>query len=151
MSHYDADIMIWSEHQSELLRRRAAGELVNEAELDWFNIAEEIESLGKTIGRELAKRISTILIQLMKLQASPAVEPRIGLFETIREQRDEIEGLLKDAPSLRQKVPAIIGEKLAVARKRVRAALADYDEQPCVDIDSLTFTAEQVLEDWFPD
>jgi hypothetical protein len=28
------------------LRRRAAGELVNEAELDWSNIAEEIEDAG---------------------------------------------------------------------------------------------------------
>jgi len=43
---YDADILEWSEHQATLLRRRAAGELVNEAELDWPNIAEEIESVG---------------------------------------------------------------------------------------------------------
>jgi len=43
---YDEDIVLWSERQGELLRRRAAGELVNEAELDWPNIAEEIESVG---------------------------------------------------------------------------------------------------------
>jgi hypothetical protein len=34
---YDDDIVLWSERQSDLLRRRAAGELVNEAELDWPN------------------------------------------------------------------------------------------------------------------
>jgi hypothetical protein len=27
---YEADIVLWSERQAELLRRRAAGELVNE-------------------------------------------------------------------------------------------------------------------------
>jgi hypothetical protein len=43
---YDEDIVLWSEGQGELLRRRAAGELVNDAELDWPNIAEEIESVG---------------------------------------------------------------------------------------------------------
>jgi len=43
---YDTDIVHWSEHQAELLRRRAAGELINEADLDWLNIAEEIESVG---------------------------------------------------------------------------------------------------------
>src|SRR4051794_32211880 len=43
---YDADVYEWSQHQAALLRRRAAGELVNEAELDWPNIAEEIESVG---------------------------------------------------------------------------------------------------------
>ena len=31
---YEADIVLWSERQSELLRRRAACERVNEAELD---------------------------------------------------------------------------------------------------------------------
>jgi Domain of unknown function DUF29 len=46
MSDYDADILLWSEHQAALLRRRAAGELVNEAEMDWPNIAEEIEDVG---------------------------------------------------------------------------------------------------------
>jgi hypothetical protein len=38
MSDYDTDILLWSEHQAELLRRRATGELVNEAEMDWPNI-----------------------------------------------------------------------------------------------------------------
>jgi hypothetical protein len=46
MSDYDTDILLWSERQAELLRRRAAGELDNEAALDWPNIAEEIESVG---------------------------------------------------------------------------------------------------------
>ena len=43
---HEEDIVLWSERQGELLRRRAAGELINEAELDWPNIAEEIESVG---------------------------------------------------------------------------------------------------------
>ena len=42
------DILLWSERQAELLRRRAAGELVNDAELDWPNIAEEIEDVGRS-------------------------------------------------------------------------------------------------------
>ncbi len=48
MSDYDTDILIWSERQAELLRRRAAGELINEADLDWSNIAEEVESVGRS-------------------------------------------------------------------------------------------------------
>lgn len=70
MSDYDADISIWSERQGELLRRRATGELVNEAELDWRNIAEEIEALGKSDRRELRNRIATLLDHLIRLQAS---------------------------------------------------------------------------------
>ena len=45
---YEGDILLWSQHQADLLRRRAAGELVNETELDWPNIAEEIEAVGRT-------------------------------------------------------------------------------------------------------
>ena len=48
MSEYDADIVVWSEQQAALLRRRAAGEIVNETEMDWSNIAEEIEAVGRS-------------------------------------------------------------------------------------------------------
>jgi hypothetical protein len=46
---YEGDILLWSEHQADLLRRRAAGELVNETELDWPNIAEQIEHTGGSL------------------------------------------------------------------------------------------------------
>ena len=43
---YDEDIVLWSEQQADLLRRHAAGERANSADLDWENIVEEIESVG---------------------------------------------------------------------------------------------------------
>jgi len=87
----------------------------------------------------------------MKLTASPATEPRIGWRKTIREQRAEIDLLLEDAPSLRQTVGDVISKRLDKAKEQVRAALADYGEQPRVDIGSLTFAENQVLGDWFPE
>jgi hypothetical protein len=45
---YDDDILLWSAHQAALLRRRAAGELVNDAEIDLTNVAEEIEDVGRS-------------------------------------------------------------------------------------------------------
>lgn len=48
MADYASDILEWSERQATLLRRRAAGELVNEAELDWPNIAEAIADAGRS-------------------------------------------------------------------------------------------------------
>ena len=44
---YDADILTWSERQAALLRRLAAGEQVNE-QIDWENVVEEIESVGRS-------------------------------------------------------------------------------------------------------
>ncbi len=43
---YDADTLTWSERQAALLRRLAAGERVN-ADLDWANVIEEVESVGR--------------------------------------------------------------------------------------------------------
>lgn len=148
-SLYDTDVLLWSEEQARALRAAAHGG--TNLPIDWENVAEEIESLGKSLARELASRISTVLIHLMKLEASPATEPRKGWAETIRQQRDEIERVLTQAPSLRRTVPGVIGEELRGARRRVSAALADYGEQCRVDISALTFTEEQVLDDWFPD
>ena len=151
MSDYDTDISIWSERQGELLRRRATGELVNEAELDWRNIAEEIEALGKSDRRELRNRIATLLDHLIRLQASPATSPRAGWRKTVREQRRGIQTLLKESPSLGPAVPVIIGEELSGAREEALASLADNNEQPRVDVASLDFTADQVLGPWLPE
>jgi hypothetical protein len=49
---YDSDILLWSEHQAALLRRRAAGELVNDADLDWANI-EQLHAVQSLLGQAL--------------------------------------------------------------------------------------------------
>ena len=41
---YDRDVLAWSEHQADLLRRLARGERVND--LDWEHVVEEIEDVG---------------------------------------------------------------------------------------------------------
>jgi len=68
---YDTDIVLWSERQSELLRRRAAGELVNEAELDWPNIAEEIESVGSEQRHAVESLLMQALVHMLKAEAWP--------------------------------------------------------------------------------
>ena len=71
MSDYDTDILEWSERQAALLRRRAAGELVNEAELDWPNIAEEIESVGNEQRHAVESLLLRALIHMLKAEAWP--------------------------------------------------------------------------------
>ena len=71
MSDYDTDILTWSERQGELLRRRAAGELVNDAELDWPNIAEEIESVGREQLHAVESLLLRALLHMLKAEAWP--------------------------------------------------------------------------------
>ncbi len=58
---YDTDILEWSEQQAALLRRVAAGERVNDSDLDWPDIIEEIES----VGREQLLAVESLLVQAM--------------------------------------------------------------------------------------
>jgi hypothetical protein len=69
---YVDDVYEWSQHQAALLRRRAAGELINEAELDWPNIAEEIESVGKSELRACRSALVNAIAHFMKARAWPA-------------------------------------------------------------------------------
>ena len=69
---YDEDFVRWTEEQAAALRRAKGSNLA----LDWENLAEEIESLGKSDRRELRSQITRILRHLVKLEASPAAEPR---------------------------------------------------------------------------
>jgi hypothetical protein len=68
---YDDDILMWSERQAELLRRTAAGERVNSAELDWPNIIEEIESVGNEQLRAVNSNLMQALMHMLKAKAWP--------------------------------------------------------------------------------
>ena len=145
---YDGDLALWAEDQARALRSAARAR--TNLPIDWENVAEEIESLGKSQGRELASRVRTVLVHLMKLQASPAADPRAGWRATVRRERAEIENVLKNSPSLTATVPAVIEAKLSTARRIVGAEMLDFGEQPQVDLARLRCSADQVLGDWFP-
>ena len=112
MSDYDTDILTWSERQATLLRRRAAGELVNDADIDWPNVAEEIESVGRSERRELRNRMARLQQHLLKWRYQPEHRSR-SWRTTITTQRREIEALLADSPSLRATLPDVRPPRIA--------------------------------------
>lgn len=146
---YDTDLVLWAENQARALRD--AGHARTNLPIDWENVAEEIESLGKSQARELASRIRAILVHLIKLQASPATEPRPGWRETIIEQRNEIGQVIEDSPSLRQTIDQVIAKEIVPARRQASIALADHGETARTEIDLLNYAEAEVLGDWLPD
>jgi len=147
---YDHDFMLWTEQQAAALR----GAKDSNLPLDWENLAEEIESLGKSQRTELNSQIRRILRHLFKLEASPAADPRAGWRATIRDARAEIEGLLEISPSLRREVEGVIRKQSATAAKLAADDLEGYGEPAAgvkMRLEHGVFTAEQVLGDWFPD
>jgi hypothetical protein len=138
---YDEDFTLWTEQQAALLRRRAAGELVNDAELDWRNIAEEIESVGGNTRRELRNRLARLLQHLLKWRYQPEHRSRSWRL-TIRTQRQEIDDLLSDNPSLQSKLP----ELFLAAYPRARTLA--LEETGLLDLPQASpFTVEQALGD----
>ena len=68
---YDTDILTWSEHQAELLRRHAAGERANDGAIDWPNIIEEIESVGRSELHAVESLLGQALRHMLKAEAWP--------------------------------------------------------------------------------
>jgi hypothetical protein len=144
---YEEDFVRWTEQQSSALREAArAG---TNLPLDWENLAEEIESLGRSLRHELRSRIAVILEHLLKLEYSPASDPRRGWIETIVRERSEIELLLADNPSLRRDVGRIITEEAPrVARLTARVLRLHGEDRG--NLAAPTYIEGQVLGDWFP-
>lgn len=66
---YQTDLLAWSRQQAALLRRAAAGERVNG--LDWPNLIEEIEDLGRSELRAVESLLAQALAHLLKAAGWP--------------------------------------------------------------------------------
>jgi hypothetical protein len=98
---YDNDILIWSQHQAELLRRVAAGEPVNEAP-DWPNIIEEIESVGSEQLHAVTSLLVQALVHILKAQAWPMSRETPHWESEARRFRGDAAD--RYAPSMRQRI-----------------------------------------------
>ena len=148
---YNQDFLRWTEQQATALRRAAKD---SNLPLDWENLAEEIESLGKSQRAALRSQLRRILRHQFKLEASAAIEPRRGWEESIRDARVEIEDILQDNPSLRREVDRLIAQQTPIAGNLAAADLRGHGESADAVQARLAnggFTADQVLGDWFPE
>lgn len=136
---YDTDFAAWADEQAELLRRRASNEL------DWENLVEEIESLGRSQRHEVYSRLMRICEPLLKLAYQQRIDPPKSWMATITEQRAELERLFEDSPSLRPYAAAQLAKAYASGRKLA----AHYTTELPIEC---PWTIEQVLgpEFWPP-
>jgi hypothetical protein len=101
---YGEDVYLWSVQQAAALREAAAaGSNLPVADLpvDWENVAEEIESVGRSELHALESALTRVIEHLLKLEYSPAVDPRAGWRTSVLKHRIRAVGELEDSPSLR--------------------------------------------------
>jgi hypothetical protein len=142
-SLYEDDLYRWTELTSARLRAR------DFAELDWDNIAEEIESLGGSRRSELRKRLVALLAHLLKWQHQPELRDRSTWRATVDEQRLQIGVVLDVSPSL----TSFTSEAFLWAYPRAtRKALNEMrlDKSPFPN-DCPYSLADVLRDDFFPD
>ncbi len=137
MSDYEADLLAWTERQAELLRRRAANEI------DWDNLAEEIEAVGRSERRELRSRLKVLMLHLLKWAYQPEHRSS-GWRGSISEQREELARLLADSPSLHRFLAEYATADYAGARMKAEI------ETGLLRLPGATpWTADQILDAGF--
>ncbi len=100
---HDLDFYAWTQHQANLLK---SGNL---ADIDVKYLIEEIESMGASERRELINRLAVLLAHLLKWHYQPSFRGRSWQL-TIKEQRRQLQRLLKDNPSLQARLEEFIAD-----------------------------------------
>jgi hypothetical protein len=145
---YDDDFYAWTQYQADVLRTLRT----EDNRFDRENLAEEVEDLGKSLRNAVRSQVRRILVHFLKLEYSPAREPRFDWMESILEARAELEDKL--SASLRRDIEVELRRLYATARKSAVIELAKYGEAAAAAAlpGECPYTFDQLLaEDWYPD
>ena len=138
---YERDALLWSEQQAGLLRRLAAGERVNDA-MDWPNLIEEIEAMGRSELRACESLLRQALLHVLKLALWPG-------SRAVGHWRGEVMAALDDAqraftPSMRQRID--LDSLYAGALRRARV-LSDESGPPGAVAEACPLSLDDLLAD----
>lgn len=133
---YDADIVLWSEQQAELLRRRAANAL------DWENLAEEIADVGRSELHSVISHLRLALLHDLKAEAWPLSRDVLHWRAEARLQRDQARD--RFTPAMAQRID--IAKLYRQARRAMPEKLDGLDPLPVPDACPVTL-AELLAEE----
>ena len=145
---YEDDFYAWTQDQAEKLRARRHNEV------DWNNVAEEIDSVGGSQKSEVRSRLLVLLQHLLKWQYQP--EKRCHSWQSsISERRIHLGGVLTGSPSLKRRPE----EALDWAYERARRWASDETGLPIATFpQSCPYAASDALNfgfmpgsPWHPD
>jgi len=141
MTTYDTDFYQWTQQQADLLRQGAL------SALDRENLAEEIESMGKSGQRAVESYLRNILLHLLKWQYQP--ERRSNSWRlSIRDGRHQVAKRLRESPSLKPKMADMAADEYPL----VREYAANETGLPLVTFpEQCPLTVEEITGDYWPE
>ena len=119
---YTDDFYAWTQHQAEVLRTMRHAD----NRLDGEHVAEEIADLGKSERDAVRSQIVRIIEHLLKLEYSPAVDPRFDWMASIVEARRALADKLTE--TLRRDADAMLPELFADGRELAEIGLRKFGE-----------------------
>lgn len=139
LAGYEEDFALWSAEQAALIR---AGKFDR---VDLENIAEEIESLGRSDKHQITSRIEVLLIHLLKWERQPEHRSR-SWGATIRDQRHAILDLIEESPSLRPYPATVLDKRYERAREKASDEATIYLH---LFPETCPYSIEQILDPEF--
>ena len=132
---YERDFYLWVEDTVRKLKAR------DNENLDWENLVEEIESLGKSQRKAVRSSLVRLLEHLLKRCYVPMSDCYRGWEIEIRNSRQRLQIELEDSPSLKSFVLEILPKSYEMALENVRDGYPDvYFSDVCPfssDVDAL--------------
>lgn len=140
MATYEADYYQWTREQSEYLRLRKYDCV------DWENLIEEIEDMGKSHKRALESYLERLLDHLLKLYYWESEREKCSKHwrKEVVNFRQQIKKILRDNPSLKKELEPIWFE-IHPERIKVMRELFQIPESAPISLDNA------LTDDWFPD
>ncbi|HJU11050.1 MAG TPA: DUF29 domain-containing protein [Candidatus Binataceae bacterium] len=136
---YQHDYYAWVCTQVEALREHKV------AALDWENLAEEVEDLGKAERHRLESHLEGLMMHLLKWRYQPQRRSRSWTY-SIKEHRFRIRKVLRDNPSLKSALVPILADAYEGARI---SAENETGMDPSVFPESCPWSAEDSIRDDF--
>jgi hypothetical protein len=141
VSLYEKDFYAWTQEQARLIKEKALDKL------DLTHLFEEIESMGAKERSKLKNRLAQLLTHLLKWKYHSAWQC-ISWQNTIYDQREELQELLKDNPSLNAKLDEFFPRSYT---KAVREAVSETGLDDSFYPKQCEWTMAQTLaDDFFP-
>jgi hypothetical protein len=143
---YEDDFFAWTQHQAMVLRSMA----VADNRFDRENVAEEIESLGRSERDAVRSQIRRIIAVFLKLAHSRARQPRFDWMGSIVEARSTLGD--KISPTLRQDAEAMLARLYRDGRRQAELALRGHGENQAADAlpQHCPYSLEDIFrEEWY--
>lgn len=143
------DFVAWADAQAAALRRLHESRANDVTVLDLDGLAEEVQEMGDVHRDDLRRALARVIEHLLKLEHSPAADPRRGWRVSLVEHRIRAQDLLAESGTLRREVGELLPKAWSTGRKLAVRGMEIHGEDASAVPADLPWSPDQLLDDGF--